>query len=118
YCGHEIDQQHHTHAHEGDSDEGKHGSHRCSGFLPNKRPGPAPGSAHRPITKSASSFRLSATMIRATTVAIAVSQRGAASSPILRRLAVKTTSGITAKGNCKLNITCEKMSSFAVPLSP
>ena len=47
-----------------------------------------------------------------------ISQIGATSAPIFRLSAVNITSGTTAKGSCRLRITCVRIRSCAVPLSP
>ena len=67
------------------------------------RPWPMPPSsshASRQLTtKSIISFRFSVTIMVATMPATTVTHRGATRAPIFRRLAVKNTSGITAKGS-------------------
>src|SRR5262245_66486385 len=57
-------------------------------------------------------------MVAAVIAASTVTQRGAINSPIFRRSAVNITNGTIANGNCRLNTTCDRMSSCAVPFSP
>src|SRR6185312_797999 len=78
-----------------------------------RRPQPSP-----PIAKSQISLTLSPMISTATTAASPVSQRGAARSPSLRRLAVNITSGTTANGNWKLRITWLKMRSLPACAAP
>ena len=98
-----------------------------SRFLPQERLTPGRLGARRalrirrrvqPRAKSTSSLTLSAMMMTAVSAASAVTQRGATSSPILRRSAVNITSGTIANGNCRLRITWLRIRSCAVPFSP
>ena len=43
---------------------------------------------------------------------------GLTNSPIFFRSDVNITSGTTANGSCRLRITCDNTSNFAVPDSP
>ena len=52
-----------------------------------------------PIAKSTSSFTFNAMMIAATSTASALTHRGAASTPIFLRSAVKMIKGTIAKGS-------------------
>src|SRR5919106_3648919 len=56
-------------------------------------------------------------MITATTHASAASRQGFTNSPILNRSEVKRTSGITAKGSCRLRTTWLRMRSSRPPFS-
>ena len=61
---------------------------------------------------------LSAIISAVITHAVHVNHGGLVSAPILARSPVNLTSGITANGNCKLSITCDSTSSYAVPEAP
>src|SRR5690606_29232893 len=90
---------------------------KAVGWLPNPLPdlrsdlpqggGEGKVASYPPAAKSISSFMFRMMMTVATMAAMTVSQRGAVKAPILRRSAVNITRGSTAKGNCRLRITCD-----------